>query len=85
MLMAGGLCLQAPADQHAVYETTPAPAPPQRVQAKSAGDLAAEAAPVPALSKVRVVVTATNGIVDARINEIRLYDAEGVLPFPKRA
>ena len=27
-------------------------------------------------------VTRTNGIADARINEIRLYDADGVAPFP---
>ena len=60
------------------------PAPQQRVQAKSAQDIERETAPVPAVTKIRVTVTATNGITDARINEIRLYDAEGVAPFPKQ-
>jgi hypothetical protein len=73
MLVVGGLCLHAPADQEPVYEAAHVPAPPQRVQGKSAEDLAMEvAAPVPAVSKIRVTVTATNGIADARINEVRL-------------
>ena len=55
------------------------------MQAKTARDVAAELAPVAAVSKVRVTVTATNGVADARINEIRLYDAGGVAPFPKPA
>jgi hypothetical protein len=84
MLMTDGLCLQAPANQEAVYEATHKPAPPQRVQLKSKADRAAENAPAPAMSKIRVTVTATNGIADARINEIRLYDAGGVAPFPKQ-
>jgi len=80
MLMTGGLCLQGPPDQNEVGHE---PAPAQRVQAKNAQDVAAEAAAVPAATAVRVTVTATNGIADARINEIRLYDAEGVAPFPR--
>ena len=80
MLMTGGLCLQGPPDQKEVGHE---PAPAQRVQAKNAQDVAAEAAAVPAVTAVRVTVTATNGIADARINEIRLYDAEGVAPFPR--
>ena len=43
------------------------------------------AAPVPAVSKIRVTVTATNGIADARINEVRLYDAAGVISFPSKS
>ena len=83
LLMTGGLCLQAPATQHPVFEAAPTPPPPQRVQLKSAQDLAAEAAPAPAVTKVRVTVTATNGVAEARINEVRLYDAAGLAPFPK--
>lgn len=95
LLMTGGLCLEAPQSS---YDTVTAaakgapqgggggggrgPAPPQRVQAKSDADRAAEAAPAPVVTKVRVTVTGTNGIADARINEIRLYDADGVKPFP---
>ena len=79
LLMTGGLCLQAPANQSAVYA---APAPAQRVQAKSAVDRRAEAASVSAVSSVLITVTATNGVADARINEVRLYDAGGVEPFP---
>jgi hypothetical protein len=85
LLMTGGLCMQAPADQKAVYEAAHKPALPQRVQAKSAEDLAAEIAPVPAVTRIRVTVTATNGIADAHINEVRLYGADGVEPFPKRS
>ena len=86
MLMVGGLCLQAPADQEPVYEAAHVPAPAQRVQGKSVEDLAMEvAAPVPAVSKIRVTVTATNGIADARINEVRLYDAAGMISFPSKS
>ena len=79
LLMTGGLCLQAPADQRAVFDS---PAPRQRVQPKDERD-EEEAAPV-VVSDVRVTVTATNGIADARINEVRLYDANGLAPFPKQ-
>ena len=85
MLMTGGLCLQAPASQNVTYADADDLAPAQqRVQAKTLLELAAEAAPAPKVGKVRVTVTATNGIADARINEIRLYDAEGVRPFPAK-
>ena len=84
LLMTGGLCLQGPATQQPAFKAAPTP-PPQRVQLKSAQDLAAEAAPAPAVTKVRVTVTATNGVAEARINEIRLYDTAGVAPFPKPA
>ena len=85
MLMTGGLCLQGPASQHATYAGADEPAAPQqRVQPKTLLELAAEAAPAPRVDKVRVTVTATNGIGDARINEIRLYDVEGVRPFPTK-
>ena len=57
----------------------------QRVQGKSLEATAAEiASPVPNVTSIRVTVTATNGVPDARINEIRLYDAEGIAPFPKQ-
>lgn len=82
LLMVGGLCLEAPVNQRATYAAPPAP--PQRVQAKSAADVAAEAAPAPIVSAVRLTVSATNGVPDARVNEIRLYDADGVAPFPSR-
>lgn len=36
------------------------------------------------LSEVRVTVTATNGIAQAHINEIRLYDEDGITPFPAK-
>ena len=92
LLMTGGLCLQGPGDEGintAKENAGPGRNGPlrqrqQRVQAKSAADVAAEAAPAPLITKVRVAVTATNGIADARILEIRLYDADGVAPFPKR-
>lgn len=59
--------------------------PRQRVQLKTAEEVAAEAAPAPhVVSRVRVTVTSTNGVPDAHINEIRLYDASGVAPFPTR-
>ena len=35
-----------------------------------------------ALAEVRVTVAATNGLDKAVINEIRLYGADGVAPFP---
>lgn len=84
LLMTGGLCLQGPADQSVGFESPPAPAPPQRVQAPREEDLGAVAAPVPLVHKLRVLVTASNGVPQARINEIRVYDADGLAPFPKR-
>jgi hypothetical protein len=84
LLMTGGLCLQGPADQRVGYESVPAPAPPQRVQAPNGDDLVAELTPVPSVLKLRVLVTATNGVPQARINEIRVYDADGLAPFPKQ-
>eukprot|EP00035_Acanthoeca_spectabilis_P010173 m.180228 g.180228 ORF g.180228 m.180228 type:complete len:982 (+) comp14944_c2_seq1:161-3106(+) len=89
LLMTGGLCLEGPAASEPAQESTlgsPSvyPRRRQRVQPKTPDDLEAEAAPVPPMSKLRVTVTATNGVADARINEIRLYDADGVSPFPAR-
>lgn len=93
LLMTGGLCLDQGAESSdASFQTIAtgrkgghgSALPPQRVQAKSDADRAAEAAPGPIVTRVRVVVTGTNGIADARINEIRLYDADGVKPFPKQ-
>ena len=33
-------------------------------------------------NKVRVTVTATNGLANAHVVEVRLYGADGVAPFP---
>jgi hypothetical protein len=41
-------------------------------------------APLPPLVEVEVTVTATHGIANAIINEVRLYGAEGVHPFPAK-
>jgi hypothetical protein len=84
LLMTDGLCLQAPTADDGRSVGSVSPAPPQRVQAKTAEDIAALRAPAPLVSKVRVTVTATNGISHARINEIRIYDASGVAPFPQQ-
>ena len=60
----------------------------QRVQSGGLGGRAeraaagASASPVEDLEAVRVTVTATNGIKNAHVNEIRLYEAEGEAPFP---
>jgi hypothetical protein len=72
MLSASGLCLDAQ--------------PP----VVGAGRRAQEAGPLKALSadatyaSIRVNVTATNGIADAHILEVRLYDEAGKAPFPTR-
>ena len=85
LLMTGGLCLEGPESQNVTYaDADDELAPAQRVHAKTALEQAAELAPAPVVSAVRVTVTATNGIRNAHINEIRLYGAEGVTPFPKR-
>lgn len=84
LLMTGGLCLQGPADQRIGYESVPTPAPLQRVQAPNGDDLAATVAPAPRVQKLRVLVTATNGVKQARINEIRVYDSDGLAPFPEQ-
>ena len=38
-------------------------------------------APAKIVSAIRIVVTAINGIEEARIHEVRLYDAAGTAPF----
>ena len=45
-------------------------------------DLKREASAPFMTSRVRVTVTATNGIQDARILEVRIYDEDGLRPFP---
>ena len=62
MLMSGGLCLQGPMAHPSLAKPHSAPPTQQRVQPKSAEDYAAEAAPAPVVTKVRVTATATNGI-----------------------
>jgi hypothetical protein len=62
MLMSGGLCLQGPMAHPSLAKPHSAPPTLQRVQPKSAEDYAAEAAPAPVVTKVRVTATATNGI-----------------------
>eukprot|EP00039_Didymoeca_costata_P020965 m.342960 g.342960 ORF g.342960 m.342960 type:complete len:959 (-) comp22149_c0_seq1:157-3033(-) len=86
MLMVGGLCLQAPQAPTIEEHVHNKPAPPrqQRVQPKSTKDIIMENTPAPPVQQIRVTVTATNGIEDARINEIRLYDAQGIAPFPTK-
>ena len=82
LLMTGGLCLQGPANQGSRFEAVPGPAPLQRVQAPRPEPV--EVVELPRMHKLRVVVTASNGVSQARINEIRVYDAEGLAPFPKQ-
>ena len=94
LLMTAGLCLQAATAQSSAVtiDAKAAATPPgsqgqrrrQRVQLKTAQDLVAEAAPAPVVTKVRVTVTATNGVPDAHINEIRLYETHGVASFPQK-
>ncbi len=84
MLMVGGLCLEGPTPRPPVEPHFTPPMLQQRVRPKTAEEYAAEAAPAPVVTKVRVTVTATNGIADAHINEIRLYDAEGMSSFPRK-
>lgn len=85
LLMTGGLCLQGPDDQRPRFQSAPAPAPPQRVQAPRDEGLGVATIPAPRVQKLRVVVTATNGVSQARINEIRMYDTDGLAPFPKQS
>ena len=91
MLMSGGLCLSAPkaSPMHAAGEeegtgrSGDAGAfvanPPPRVGAPAAAAVAAAGIK---LGEVRVTVTSTNGHASAIVNEVRLYGAGGVAPFP---
>ena len=36
------------------------------------------------VSAVRITVTGTNGIANAVVNEVRLYDHDGTQPFPAK-
>eukprot|EP01065_Artemidia_motanka_P040242 TRINITY_DN49_c2_g1_i1.p1 TRINITY_DN49_c2_g1~~TRINITY_DN49_c2_g1_i1.p1 ORF type:complete len:881 (+),score=236.13 TRINITY_DN49_c2_g1_i1:62-2644(+) len=73
VLMTGGLCMMAP---------KPAPPTPPTVAAARAPVRAAPAAA--SVSSVRITVTATNGIADAHVNEVRLYETDGIEPFPSK-
>jgi hypothetical protein len=90
MLMSGGLCLEAAthnSTDNTLVAATDVLLPPMltkpRVNTRAA---AATSDPQPSalgpMSHVRVVVTRTNGIAAAHINEIRLYGSDGVAPFP---
>ena len=91
MLMSGGLCLEAvPAtsDGGILGGGAILPPPPmrRRVNRREEAFAVREAAvALGPLSEVRVTVTATNGIGQARINEIRLYGKDGLAPFPAHA
>ena len=97
MLMSGGLCLEAvpttstttTSDGDALAaDAVVVPPPPMRLRVNRRQEASAVREPAVALgplSEVRVTVTATNGIGQARINEIRLYGEDGVAPFPAKA
>eukprot|EP00040_Diaphanoeca_grandis_P032883 m.200152 g.200152 ORF g.200152 m.200152 type:complete len:924 (-) comp32764_c1_seq1:51-2822(-) len=87
----GGLCLAAadgaPTDfltrpLSPVQTTHQRPSTQQRVEKRRVRDFNTD--PPVSVSALRVTVTATNGIANAHINEVRVYDADGVLPFPSR-
>jgi hypothetical protein len=84
LLMTNGLCLEV-SKATAATAAAPAPAPAgpmtQRVQMKHPHVPVLDAASV---SAVRITVTGTNGIPEARINEVRLYDNEGIPPYSMR-
>lgn len=85
LLMADGLCLavsQKSTKLANVPAAAAAMAPTQRVQMKPPA--LSSIAPAKSVSAVRVVVTGTNGIEEARINEVRLYDSAGLAPFPAK-
>ena len=88
LLMSNGLCLAAPqSNTTAPLESDPesALAPlRQRVQMKTldTAEIASDAAAL--VSAIRITVTSTNGIANAVINEVRLYDHDGVQPFPTK-
>jgi hypothetical protein len=82
--MADGLCLavsQKSTKLANVPAAAAAMAPTQRVQMKPP---VSSVAPAKSVSAVRVVVTGTNGIEEARINEVRLYASAGLAPFPAK-
>ena len=86
---------QASASQGTPEMENQSPRPParqrvvrRRVAGKERGDGGEgrrenEVLPPPTVTEIRVTVTATNGIPNAHVNEIRLYDAAGVAPFPR--
>ena len=90
--MSGGLCLEAvpTASDGGVLGggAVLPPLPPMRRRVNRREEAFAVREPAVALgplSEVRVTVTATNGIGQARINEIRLYGKDGLAPFPVHA
>ena len=82
IVMSGGLCLAA-ARGNGTLAQRKKPAARTRLLRSTTTQRAAGAAP-PVVKAVRVTVTGTNGCKDARINEVRLYDAEGEAPFPEK-
>ena len=86
MLMSGGLCLEAPTKTN-LTDSAIAALPMLTKPRENPREVAFAKDPTRALgpiSAVRVTVTATNGIAQAHINEIRLYGSDGELPFPKQ-
>lgn len=70
LLSAGGLCLDA-------QPPTPSTMTAERLGTHPKADVAA-----PVFGAIRINVTATNGVPDAHILEVRLYDEAGKQPFP---
>jgi hypothetical protein len=84
--MSSGLCLEA-AHPNATTQSPITQSEPtllrQRVQMRSLDNVpAADGAMM--LSDVRITVTGTNGIANAVINEVRLYEHDGAQPFPAK-
>ena len=77
MLMSGGLCLGVVATQNNTKASTPPP-----LLHRVSTTLSADAPESMEVDAVRVWVTATNGDSRAIINELRLYEEDGLQPFP---
>eukprot|EP00041_Stephanoeca_diplocostata_P027697 m.768460 g.768460 ORF g.768460 m.768460 type:complete len:598 (-) comp23227_c0_seq83:160-1953(-) len=84
LLMAGGLCLSTAGSGPTLRQSaaTPRPVVPMAPPTLSATAPRVAAPPVAPVTSIRVTVSATNGVPDAHINEIRLYDVDGKSPFP---
>ena len=89
MLMSGGLCLAAPmgmqpSSKRMMSEVVPPPILGPRLNNRQAATRRhfGAARALGTLTEVRVTVTATNGLPNAHILEVRLYGEEGVTPFP---
>ena len=83
MLMSGGLCLGLVTTHNTTVESesTSASAPPLLHRASTPPSEEGVVGSVE-VDAVRVVVTGTNGDPRAIINEVRLYEEDGLQPFP---